>query len=191
MFNGFIPRNVKGPDGTPFFAPPRPPEVRELRIGLVLGFDWYVNGVHETFSHLIIFRFSYLRSMISASHSSGPLSFSIPNLPHHLRYRLSNMLLTTILPGPKEQDADQVQRYMRIIVNKLIRLWEHGFWIETDLVPEGRLLVRVLLLCICCDKPAAHKLGGFGAHSHTYFCTRCCIKQKDKGTREAYTRNGA
>jgi hypothetical protein len=128
--------------------------------------------------------------MISASHSSGPLSFSIPNLPHHLRYRLSNMLLTTILPGPREQDADQVQRYLRIIVNELLRLWEYGFWIETNLVAGGRLLVRVILLCICCDKPAAHKMGGFGSHSHTYFCTRCCIKQKDKGTREAYTRNG-
>jgi hypothetical protein len=125
--------------------------------------------------------------MIAASHSSGPLSFNIANLPHHLRYRLSNMLLTTILPGPKEQDADQVQRYLRIMVNELLRLWKEGFWMETV---RGWLLVRVLLLCICCDKPAAHKMGGFGSHSHTFFCTRCKIKQKDKGTAAAYQRNG-
>jgi hypothetical protein len=97
------------------------------------------------------------------------------------------MLLSTILPGPKEQDADQVQRYMRIIVNELLRLWNDGFLIDT---PEGQLLVRVLLLCICCDKPAAHKMGGFGGHSHRMFCTRCKIEQKDKTTSAAYTRNG-
>jgi hypothetical protein len=73
------------------------------------------------------------------------------------------MLLSTILPGPKEQDANQVQRYMRIIVNELLRLWKDGFLINT---PEGQFLVRVLLLCVCCDKPAAHKMGGFGGHSH-------------------------
>jgi hypothetical protein len=40
MFDGFVTQNVKGPDGAPFFRAPQPSEVKELRIGLVLGFDW-------------------------------------------------------------------------------------------------------------------------------------------------------
>ncbi|KAG2357583.1 hypothetical protein BDR07DRAFT_1235453, partial [Suillus spraguei] len=45
----------------------------------------------------------------------------------------------------------------------------------------GRL-VRVILVAVVCDKPAAHKLGGFASHSHTNFCTVCwiMIAHKDK-----------
>ena len=99
------------------------------------------------------------------------------------------MILAGILPGPKEQDSDEVQRYMRIFVNELLRLWQHGFYIKTPDFPMGRL-VRVILICVCCDKPAAHKLGGFGSHNHTFFCTRCWIRQKEKATKEAFVKGG-
>jgi len=36
----------------------------------------------------------------------------------------------------------------------------------------GRL-VRVILTAVVCDKPAAHKMGGFASHSHNHFCTLC------------------
>lgn len=93
------------------------------------------------------------------------------------------------MPGPKEQNPDQVQRFMRPFVNELLRLWIEGFSIVTPDFPLG-LLVRVILICVICDKPAAHKLGGFGSHSHTFFCTRCWIKQSEKGTAAAFQQNG-
>lgn len=94
------------------------------------------------------------------------------------------------MPGPYEQNPDQVQRFMRVVVNELLQLWEKGIMVRTARHPEGRL-VRVALVSICCDKPAAHKLGGFGSHSHTHFCTRDWIKQKDKGTAKAFEHDGA
>ncbi|KAG2094257.1 uncharacterized protein F5147DRAFT_537124, partial [Suillus discolor] len=45
----------------------------------------------------------------------------------------------------------------------------------------GRL-VRVILVAVVCDKPAAHKVGGFASHSHTNFCTLCWITLSDKTT---------
>jgi hypothetical protein len=93
------------------------------------------------------------------------------------------------MPGPKEQDLDQVQRFMHIIVNKLIRLWQDGLWIKTAQYPLG-CLIHVILLCVCCNKLAVHKLGGFGSHSHTFFCTQCWIQQQQKATKEAFQRNG-
>ena len=99
------------------------------------------------------------------------------------------MILGGILPGPKEQDTDGVQRFMRIFVNELLRLWREGFIVKTARYPQGRR-VRVILVCVCCDKPAAHKLGGFGAHSHTFFCTRCWIKQSEKATGKSFAPNG-
>lgn len=104
-------------------------------------------------------------------------------------YRTSNLLLSGIMPGPKEQDFDEVQRFLRIFVNELLRLWQDGFCVPTPSCPEGRR-VRVILAGVCCDKPAAHKLGCFGSHSHTYFCTCCWIKQSDKASPEAFKFDG-
>ncbi|KIK79292.1 hypothetical protein PAXRUDRAFT_161649, partial [Paxillus rubicundulus Ve08.2h10] len=49
----------------------------------------------------------------------------------------------------------------------------------------GRL-VRVALVAVVCDKPAAHKIGGFASHSHTNFCTACWITLNDKDKKEAF-----
>ncbi|KAF9227073.1 hypothetical protein BS17DRAFT_669495, partial [Gyrodon lividus] len=38
----------------------------------------------------------------------------------------------------------------------------------------GRV-VCVVLVAVVCNKPAAHKIGGFRLHSHMYFCTICWI----------------
>ncbi len=93
------------------------------------------------------------------------------------------------MPGPKEADPDQVQRYMRVIVNELLRLWKHGAIIPTPSHASGRR-VRVILAGVICDKPAAHKLGGFGSHAHTFFCTRDWISQAMKATADAFRAHG-
>lgn len=101
---------------------------------------------------------------------------------------MANLLLAGILPGPKEANFDQVHHYLCILVNKLLRLWTTGVIIRTPKYPEG-CHVHVALVALVCDKPAAHKLGGFGSHSHTSFCTLCWIKQADKGTEKAYEKD--
>ena len=83
------------------------------------------------------------------------------------------------MPGPREQDPDEVQQFLHIMVDDLLRLWKDGVRIVIPQYPEGRL-VRVALVGIVCDKPAAHKLGGYGAHSHRHFCTLCWAEQKKK-----------
>jgi hypothetical protein len=94
------------------------------------------------------------------------------------------------MPGPKEANPDQCQRFLRPLVNELLRLWKDGIKIVTPKFPQGRL-VRVALVAVVCDKPAAHKLGGFGSHSHTNFCTMCWISQEFKASPEAFQENGA
>lgn len=83
------------------------------------------------------------------------MSYSVINLPKHLwygiwtstrntslihlccRYRTANLLLAGILPGPKEANYDQVQRYLQVLVNELIRLWCDGVVLRTPKYPEG------------------------------------------------------
>ncbi|KAF7372684.1 hypothetical protein MVEN_00131700 [Mycena venus] len=171
-----INQSIKLPsaDGSRFFFPTEEEVATgELRIGVTMGMDW----------------FSYLRSQISAFHSSCPISYSVINLLAHHRYRTAHFLLAGIMPGPKEATPDQCQRFLRPIINELLRLWKEGVVIVTPKYPKGRL-IRVALVAVVCDKPAAYKIGGFGSHSHTHFCTLCWICQDLKSTPEAFKENG-
>lgn len=53
----------------------------------------------------------------------------------------------------------------------------------------GRL-VRVILVAVVCDKPAAHKMGGFASHSHNHFCTLCWVSAHDKAKVAAFQDGG-
>lgn len=133
--------------------------------------------------------FSYHRSQISPSHSSCPISCNIVNLEPSQRYRASNLLLVGVMPGPKEQNPEEIQSFMHIFVNELLRLWKHGIRVRTRRFPGGRL-VRVALVGIVCDKPAAHKMGGYASHSHRLFCTLCWIEQVNLSTADAFREGG-
>ncbi|KAG1835819.1 hypothetical protein DFJ58DRAFT_628946, partial [Suillus subalutaceus] len=52
----------------------------------------------------------------------------------------------------------------------------------------GRL-VHLILVAVVCDKPATHKIGGFGSHSHTNLCTACWIMQADKARAAAFVKD--
>jgi hypothetical protein len=101
---------------------------------------------------------------------------------------MSNLLCTSIIPGPKEQNPDEIQWFLCPMVSDLLRLWRDGIKVPTESCPEGmRLspctqediliktghLMQVILIAVVCDKLAAHKVRGFGSHSHTNFCTLC------------------
>ncbi|KAL1698541.1 hypothetical protein EV121DRAFT_274362 [Schizophyllum commune] len=150
IFHGRVCQELRAADEEKFFfLSDKQREEGELRLGVSLGVDW----------------FSYHRSLISPSHTSGPMSYC-----------------------PTEPNGDQVQRFLRILVNELLRLWREGVVIKTTKYPQGRL-VRVALVAVVCDKPAAHKLGGFASHNHRCFCTLCWITQDDKTSKKAWERD--
>jgi hypothetical protein len=63
------------------------------------------------------------------------------------------------------------------------------YWRRFTNVGLGRL-VRVILVAVVCDKPAAHKMGGFASHSHNHFCTLCWISAQDKARATAFQDGG-
>ncbi|KIK33736.1 hypothetical protein CY34DRAFT_110541 [Suillus luteus UH-Slu-Lm8-n1] len=148
LFFSNLPHEKNGPDN-------------ELHIGVNLGLDW----------------FSYIHSNIAPSHSSAPTSFSVYNLPPEYQYCTLNLMCMSILPGPKKQNPDQIQRFLHPIILDLLHLWKFGISVPTEPCPH---------IVIVCDKPAAHKVGGFASHSHTNFCTLCWITLSDKTTPTAF-----
>ena len=70
-----------------------------------------------------------------------------------------------------------------------------GWWgvhghVTEDMLTETGQLVRVILVAVVCDKPAAHKMGGFASHSHTNFCSLCWISVQDKGKPSTFRHEG-
>ena len=59
------------------------------------------------------------------------------------RYRTSNLLCMSILPGPKEQNPDEIQRFLHPIVSDLLRLWKDGIKVPTKSRPEGEVYMPV------------------------------------------------
>ncbi|KZT57361.1 hypothetical protein CALCODRAFT_415190, partial [Calocera cornea HHB12733] len=78
------------------------------------------------------------QSTTAESHSSGPLSLCIANLPPELRgrFRVYNLSLVGILPGPREPTCEELQRFLRPCVDDLLRLWQDGIIIKTPKYPQ-------------------------------------------------------
>jgi hypothetical protein len=42
-----------------------------------------------------------------------------------------------MLPGPTEPTAEQLQHYLKIIIDDLVQLYEHGITVKTSEHPNG------------------------------------------------------
>ena len=146
--------------------------------------------------------------LFATSHLSSGESYYLVlySLQLFSRYQTSNLLCTSIIPSLKEQNPDEIQQFLHPMISDLLRLWRDGIKVPTESCPEGTPfspciqdhvlsktghLVRVILVAVVCDKPAAHKVGVFGSHSHTNFCTLCWILTHDKTKPAAFKRGGA
>ncbi|KAJ7779374.1 hypothetical protein DFH07DRAFT_730185, partial [Mycena maculata] len=56
---------------------------------------------------------------------------------NHDRYRAENLILNGMPPGPTEPTADQLQQYLKVVVDDLILLYEQGIFIKTPEYPDG------------------------------------------------------
>ncbi|KAL4073275.1 hypothetical protein V8B97DRAFT_2023066 [Scleroderma yunnanense] len=78
--------------------------------------------------------------------ANGPQDSHGPNGELQISITLG---IDCILPGPKEQNLDKIQHFLRPIVSDLL--------FPTPSCPDGHL-VCIVLVAIVCNKPAAHKL---------------------------------
>ena len=100
--------------------------------------------------------------------SVGVLYLCILNLPRHFRYKLENVVLVGIIPGPKEPKLT-INSYLNPLVDDLKEFWT-GVNLE---LPGQSIIVRVCLICVSCDIPACRKVCGFVGHSAKLGCSKC------------------
>ncbi|KAJ7222107.1 hypothetical protein GGX14DRAFT_532195 [Mycena pura] len=103
MQDGRVWKEIKDTRGDSFFYGASSEE--EIRLGVSFSLDW----------------FDPSKSSFSPSHSSGAMSFCVQNLPNSLNG----------MTGLKKPTAEQLQPYLKIIVDDLIMLYDDGIVVKT------------------------------------------------------------
>ena len=89
-------------------------------------------------------------------------------MPHSERYKIENLLLGGIIPGPSEPPLN-VNTYLEPLVDELKLLFKEGIVIESPDYQQ-RVLVKAALLMVSCNFPAARKVCGFLGHAAKLGC---------------------
>ena len=124
---------------------PKPSDAfKKVVLSLIMNVDWF-----QPYKH--------------TRHSVGAIYLSINNLPRHLRYKPCNILLTGLIPGPRE--PKDINPFIGPIVDEL-----KAFLTGQEV--DG-YFVQAFLTCTSNDNPAARKLCGFSSHVSYNGCYRC------------------
>ena len=144
VYDGEIWKSLQMVNGRPFLALPN-------NLCLGLNIDWF-NPYSET------------------EYSVGAIYLSIFNLPRDKRYKLDNIILVGMMPGPKE--PKNVNPFLQPLVEELNELFA-GINVRTPSAFFPVTNVRALLCCIMCDLPACRKVCGFSNYNAFKGCSKC------------------
>lgn len=147
IYDGLVWSKFQEFDGRPFLKIAN-------NLGLILNLDWF-----NPFKHI--------------KYSVGVIYLTIANLPRSERYKLENMIISGVIPGPKEPKK-HVNFYLKPLVSELLQLWK-GTYLKTTSVFEF-VPVRCALFCVTCDLPASRKICGFTSYTSTQGCSKCMKK---------------
>jgi hypothetical protein len=101
------------------------------------------------------------------------------NLPPEKRFRSENMFLVGIVPGPNEPSMEEINHFLKPLVDDLLESYVTGVdYTRTWKYPKGRR-TRSALALIICDLPAARQALGFTGPQSTNFCSYCKLQLKD------------
>lgn len=115
----------------------------------------------------------FSNKMAGKKRSIGLVMMVCLNLPPDVRYDLKNIYVTAMIPGPKEPSLENINSFMRPIVDNLCEHFEPGVYIsKTHKYPTGHK-VRSSAPISSMEIPASRTFGGLGSQSHTIFCSFC------------------
>jgi len=156
-------RSLEGHDGNPFIECP----TGELRLLFNLNIDWFnPYGTKNAGKH----------------YSVGGIYLVCVNLPVELRYRIENVYLAGIIPGPSEPAADlsELDHFLSPLVDELLHLYYHGLMLVAVTGPLSTLRVRCAILALICDLPGFRKVAGFAGIKSRHICPFCKLGKDDR-----------
>ncbi|VDB94355.1 unnamed protein product [Peniophora sp. CBMAI 1063] len=161
FWHASAPREFLDHDGRPFFRAAL--DAGEIHLAFGLFVDW----------------FNAFGKRSSRGHSSGVLYLVCFNLPPELRYRVENMCLIAVIPGPKEPALQALNHYLAPVVDDLLSLWKPGVVLSRT-ATAVEVLVRGALLPLIADTPAIRKAQGtLSFSSKVSPCSVCAISSSE------------
>ena len=138
------------------------------------------SGNEGRYIFALFFDFFWTKGMKinGASTSCGILSAVCSNLPLDICYKLENMYIAGVVPGPAEPYTTELNHYLHPIINDLLVSWERGVhYSHTANHPAERDMWSAIALGLG-NLPAARQLSAQAGHSSHNYCTRCkCFHQ--------------
>jgi len=145
IYDGKLWRDLMAINGRPFLEAPN-------NLVISLNVDWF-----RVYEH--------------SQYSAGPIYVVILNLPRNERYKSENVILTGIIPGPKEPRSN-INTFLSPLVKDLQELFD-GITFENPASISGFTTIRCVLGCISCDLPATRKVCGFANFNGNFGCSKC------------------
>ncbi|KIJ26638.1 hypothetical protein M422DRAFT_78520, partial [Sphaerobolus stellatus SS14] len=89
------------------------------------------------------------------------------NLPASLRYKWENMFLAGIIPGPREPSMEEVDHYIKLVIQSFLELWDPGVFLTRTAKFQAGKVIRCALVPFVADMKGARKTAG------TKHCVSC------------------
>ena len=104
-------------------------------------------------------------------YSVGAIYVVVLNLSRTERYRLENVILVGVVPGPQEPDRD-INSFLSPLVKDLSKLYKGISFRDPSSFPSLTTM-RAMLVCVTCDLSAMHKVLGFTNFNANKGCSKC------------------
>ncbi|CAF4957099.1 unnamed protein product, partial [Rotaria sp. Silwood1] len=102
-----------------------------------------------------------------------PILLVINEIPPNLRFKLENVVLAAVWPGPSKPSRDEVRLLFRPAIDELIHL-ENGHPFHLS---DGNIhILHVYLIGACCDKPAQALSQCISEPTAAFGCGRCEVE---------------
>lgn len=133
--------------------------------------EYKLNGfLMAPFCYLVTLNLDWFQPFTHIEYSVGVIYLAVQNLPRSERYKVENIILVGILPGPSEPKLN-INSYLAPLVEDLKIAWNKGIQVTTR---NGLCItVRLALTCVACDIPASRKICGFLGHNASLGCNKC------------------
>ena len=113
-----------------------------------------------------------------ATKSLGIISFANLALDPSIRYLPEYLFIAAIIPGPNEPSVDEMDYFVRPVIEQFVQAWRPGVTVSRTAVSESGAVVEVGILLSVNDLPAAHKIAGFPGVASNFICTVCQLRGK-------------
>ena len=133
--------------------------------------DKYNNYLKLPGNLLLSLNTDWFQPFERTKYSVGVLYLVILNLPRDQRYKMENIIIVGVIPGPKEPKLT-MNSFIGPLVQELNSAY-NGWKIPTNHPVLKHVTVRLCVGCVSSDIPATRKLCGFLGHAARLGCNKC------------------